>query len=246
MKLTKKQQLITEFFDFYSINELYLRCGGFRDIGYKGYSTFVSARAEEKIKAAYEQVVNNFYKKVYDALVASVKSELRHFRRYAFSPVGYADGVSGLYRFFKDTHGLTKEKIDIVRKNPDLYPETAHLLFNGIKWNEDYGGESWAKGTQALIDSQMVKTTEDKVLWIDKVMDLQHNNGHMLDKTDFCALSEDAINLDVNLDDDLEDSVDTTPLDVRANARNIMVFIPLNSPRVAKLVIPQKNKLTFK
>jgi len=236
MRLTDKQKLITEFFDFYSINELYLRCGGFRDIGYKEYSVFVSARAEEKIKAAYEEIVNGFYAKVYAALVKSVTSELKHFNSNAYSPVGYSFGAYGLYKFYKEKYGLTDEAITLARKLPDVYPEIAHLLFDGVKWSSDYGGKKWAKGTQALIDSKDIKTTEDKLFWTDQVLDLYHNNGHMLNKTMFKALSDKAVNIDGH---------NRTPLSFRAGVRSITRFIPFNSPRVAKLVIPQKNKLTF-
>ena len=237
MKLTKKQKLIQEFFDFYSINELYLRCGGFRDIGYATYPVFVSARAEEKIKEKYEKTVNAFHDKVYNALVKSVKSELRHFGSKAYSPDGYLSGTTGLYCFFEKEHGLTHEMITCARENPEIYPEIAHLLFNEVRWAVDYGGASWANGTRALIDSKLVKSIEDKVFWVDRVLDLYHNNGHMLDKTDFEALSEDHI----DVDDMLE-----SPLNFRAATRSIMKFIPFNSNPVIKLVMPQKNKLTFK
>lgn len=234
--LTKAQKLVREFFDFYSINELYLRCGGFRDVGYDTYPIFVSKRAEDKIKEVYEDVVNKFYDKVYAALVTSVRSELRHFRSNAYSPTGYHYGVTGLYKFFQDKHGLSREVVENARFHPGVYPEIAYTLFYGVRWESSYGGKKWAKGAKSLIDARSVETTEDKVFWIDSVLDLYHNNGHMLDKTEFCALSEKNVHIGGH---------DCKPLNYRARARSIMGFIPFNSSKVANLVIPQKNKLTF-
>jgi hypothetical protein len=219
-KITKK------FFDFYSIVELYLRCGGYRDIGYKTYPTFVAYRIEERIRMVYEETVHSFYDEVFKALVKSIYLELKD----------YPDACYGNMAIIEQKlkkKGLIKSKIRTVKAHPYKYAELAHLLFTVPRWIKLYGGKKWASGTRLLIDLKNVKTTEDKVYWIDRVLDLYHNTGHMLNKTKFKYLSQR------NLTDDY-----VTPLDLRANATTILDFLPYNSSKIRKLVIPRRNILT--
>lgn len=225
MKLPK---VTRNFFDFYSINELYLRCGGFRDIGYDDYPVFVSHRIEVAIREAYEETVNSFYAEVYAALVASIKSELQH----------YPCSCSHDATFKFEKLGISKQHIRSAKAHPSVYPELAHMIFTVPKWSAYYGGKKWAKGTQLLLDSKNVKTLSDKVYWIDRVLDLYHNCGHMLNKTKFRVLSEQNITRYPNR------KWTTTPLNYRAKARSITDFLRFNSDSIARLVIPRKNILT--
>jgi len=225
----KKITTVNRFFDFYSIIELYLRTGGFRDIGYPGYSVFVTQRAEDKIRQAYERIVDSFYARIYTALVESVRSELHHY------PGSTLDSKE---KQIKEM-GIN---VSQAKKRPGMYPENAHILFTLPRWVSGYGGKKWAGGTALLIEAKKVKTHAEKVYWVDRVLDLYHNCGHMINKTEYRTLSSLSI---LWKSKTANRTFYSTPLDFRAKAKSIMEYIPHNSIAVKRLVIPQKKLLTF-
>lgn len=225
----KKVTTVNKFFDFYSIIELYLRTGGFRDIGYSGYSVFVTQRAEDKIRQAYERTVDSFYEEIYNALVASVRSELHHYPGSTLD--SKEEKIKGM--------GIN---ISQTKKHPEKYPEAAHVLFTVPHWTSGYGGGKWAGGTALLIEAKRVKTRSEKVYWIDRVLDLYHNGGHMINKTKYSSLSNNTIK---KKSEASGKTFHCTPLDFRARAKSIMEYIPHNTTEVQRLVIPQKKLLTF-
>ena len=82
--MRETEKIVSRFFDFYSIYELYLRIGGFREEGYPGYSVFVNERIFDKIKDKYNEIVDTFYEEVREALIESIHSESRHFPRRTY------------------------------------------------------------------------------------------------------------------------------------------------------------------
>jgi hypothetical protein len=230
MKLQRKT-VRQRFFDFYSIVDLYLKCGGFRDIGYITYAVFVPHRIETRIREAYENIVNDFYEEIYDALVISIKSELRHYPGCTFEEKAYE---------LETEYGLDENRIKKVKSNPGEYSGKAHILFTIPIWKPEFGGHVWARGTKLLIESGTVKTIQEKVYWIDQVLDLYHNNGHMINKSKFKCLSRE----NIKIYNDYGNDYFTTPLYLRANAKNILDFLPYNSHEIKRLVIPRKNILT--
>jgi len=227
-----------KFFDFYSIIELYLRCGGFRDIGYQGYNTFVSFGIEERICRTYEQIVDHFYDEIYEALVTSLRSELYHYpSQCKYQP----DKDIEVLR----KHGITKEMTKSAKKFPERKPWVAYIIFSLPGWYcnpgstaASYGGKKWARGAKLLMDARSIRTRMDKIYWIDRVLDLYHNGGHMINKTKYRTLSA-GLSFYRN-----GRYVSTTPLNFRAKAKSIMDFIPFNSDGIRCLVIPRKNILT--
>jgi len=51
-------------------------------------------------------------------------------------------------------------------------------------WDSEYGGSQWAKICDAWQKLNQTKTTNEMMIWIDHVYDIQHNSGSMLDKFD--------------------------------------------------------------
>lgn len=237
MKLATPRQ---KFFDFYSIIELYLKCGGYREIGYLSYSTFVSHKIESFIAQQYEKIVDSFFDEIRNALIHSIKSELTHFRTKTHGPhyLSFYERYN-VYKHFKKIN-ISKEMIVLAKKFPGDYPEIAHALFTKISWFTSYGGRKWGRGTQLLMELKSVKTSMDKIYWVDRVLDLYHNNGHMIDKTKFKVLSKKM----VILSSWTGRKKKVTPLDLRANAKTILDFLPFNSMEMQRLVIPRKNLLT--
>lgn len=223
--------LTQKFFDFYSIIDLYLRAGGFRDIGYERYPVFVSHRIEERIRHTYEFVVDSFYGRVRNALITSIRSELRHFpnscAKVCEPELGYA--------------GVAHKKIPTIKLSPQKYPEQAYLLFSIPKWYSAYGGPKWAEAARLLVECKKVKSRMDKIYWVDRVLDLYHNTGHLLDKTGFYEIS---CIREYNALDKIGRKRKVNALTFRANAKSILEFIPFNSSEIRKLVIPRKNILT--
>jgi hypothetical protein len=228
-----------KFFDFYAMYELYLRVGGFRNHGYDRYPVYVNEHIWNRIVGKYEDVVDEFYSMVKAALVDSLQSEVRHFPkrchyyRYGDEPAFY-DNIA-------NKTGVTPAMIDAVKKDVEKYPHAVHAIFYVPKWHISYGGRKWAKAAKMLIDSKEVKTHHDKVFWCDRVLDLQHNTGHLLNKTSFECLSRLCIEIPGKTPG--APKARHKPLNFRARARSITKFIPYTSPAVAKLVIPRLRLL---
>jgi len=223
---------VKEFFDFYAINELYLRCGGFREQGYPTYSVYVNERIYNKIMEKYEEIVDTFYVRIYKAIVISISSEIHHF------PANCCDHYSPVEpQFYEDLRGksgipITSDVVDEAKKDVEKYIDIVYALFSVPQWTEAYGGKRWADATQILKDAKHVKTHRDKVYWCDRVLDLYHNTGHLLNKTSFKCLSIHCIQN--------KNGQRITPLNFRMKSRTIVDFIPYLSFPVQKLVIPRK------
>lgn len=224
-KISKSVRL---FFDFYAINELYLRCGGFRDIGYHTYNVFVPENIFDKIKFNYEEIVETLFCKVVECLSRTTRGELiNNF---------YGETLDNNGENYMSFHSLYKKEgytLKIFRGNGIIeHAEKASHLFRNYRWSCQYGGESWAKAADALADLKNIKNLSDKVYWIDKVMDLHHNNGHILNKTEFRGLE---------IDPDPNNLDSTTFLDHRARAKTIFEFLDFCSSKIRRLIIPRKR-----
>jgi hypothetical protein len=60
--------------------------------------------------------------------------------------------------------------------------------FINYEWDRYYGGQLWGKATKFLLDNP--KTIKAKELWVDQVLDLHNNCGHLLNKTKYRILSK--------------------------------------------------------
>lgn len=225
------------FFDFYTMYELYMRAGGFREAGYKHYSVIINQKIWERITSKYEEVVDSFYDELYHALVDAIKQELRHFPSECTS---YHDESAGNYistwKMVCIKGNTTIDQLKNVSKNLEKHPEIAVKVFTIPEWDPEFGGRKWAKASQMLVESKKIKTRHEKVLWCDRVLDLYHNSGHLLNKTDFASLSIKCVVLPSS-------GRLVKPLTLRAKACSILHFISYCSPSVRNLVLPRRHLL---
>lgn len=226
----KLNKFVKLFFDFYAINELYLRCGGFREVGYIKYDVFVPERIFEKIKYSYEEIVETIFQHTVECLSRTTRGELIHnfYSRVLFQ----GDYMTPKLLLKKEGYNMKIFYGDGIIQNANK----AYHLFTEYSWEEPYGGKAWANGAEALMDLKNIETTSDKVYWVDRVMDLYHNTGHILNKTEFSCLEND-----VYANDPDEDEISF--LDFRAECKTIFDFIDYCSDYVRKLIIPRKRLL---
>ena len=217
---------ITHFFDFYATHELYLRCGGFREEGYAMYNLFVNESIYIRILDTYDCVIESFFNNIKDSLEETITDEIENFIDECYD-VNNIDKISKLG--YTDLHVLWPDCY--LDKNPYLI----YRIFNDFQWNHSYAGKKWAVATQCFIDIKDVKTITDKVLWCDRVLDLYHNTGHILNKTKYECLSQNYWLLDRNKSNKKRP---ISALNFRAKARSVMEFVPYVSPSVRKLLIP--------
>lgn len=230
-KISKQVRLL---FDFYAINELYLRCGGFREIGYHKYDVFVSEKIFDKVKFKYEEVVDLLFNDIVSCLAGTVRGELiNNFYNCAYLPKKTKNPLEETFLTHKILSQREGYTLKIFYRNGIIeHADKASHLFRSYLWDTSYGGELWAKAADALNDLKNVKTFADKVYWIDRVLDLQHNNGHILNKTRFSSLSIYRHYFG-----------NTTCLDFRANCKSIFDFIDFCSNSIRNLIIPRKRIL---
>jgi len=80
-----------------------------------------------------------------------------------------------------------------VRSNTSLAKRplsTISEAFHIKAWSSDYGGKRWGTATDFLIKLKESKSLKDDIFLLDRIFDLQHNTGHILNKTTFRCLSK--------------------------------------------------------
>lgn len=123
------------------------------------------------IQPSYKaKAITKLFNKKTESLYQNIKTDLyRSCRKEADSYYCY------------DVFCNSKER-SIYRKS-NRGPADLVRLFSADGWVTSYGGPLWAKGASFLLTEP-----KNKPRWIDDVMDLEHNSGFMLDKTDFVFL----------------------------------------------------------
>jgi hypothetical protein len=206
-KQKKQRQIVREFFNLYALS----------DIAYLFTSLRIThANRADRISLEFNNAVENMYSKVRAVLAKSVSGEFRH----------TADRF--IYNGKKDFNAQK------VCKNKDFY--TMSKVFNRDEcWDGDYGGTLWGKAAEILLENPT--TTQQKMFWIDRVFDMQHNNGFILNKSCFRNLEDEAISGLTN-----EYPFNYSPLDIRAEGK-ILHWLDLVSFKIKKLIIPLKSQI---
>ena len=144
----------------------------------------------EEIEQIAEIVIEKISQELQRAMVFACASELYHFRDNKY----YGD----MELYWKFAHGFGSRKITknkkeeefrIIRYNYALsifktdkaIMEFALEAFNQ-HWETQYGGKNWVKIAEAYFSLFNSKTIEDKMVYIDHVIDLEHNNGTFFNK----------------------------------------------------------------
>lgn len=200
MKLRKMTNhninVLKTFFDFYVITALDVFCGE---------STLNHANKARRISETSIKIVDELYEMVLKALQYSVLREFRHLNSKGFR--GRSTRLKKISRsinvlFKANKNGFFEEYDDLPEKYRFQFKflQQAYELplqwtfeeiadsFKAGSWDHQYGGARWAKAAKMLL--MLPKDHNQKVIWVDRVLDLYHNNGHLLNKSMVSILSK--------------------------------------------------------
>lgn len=221
----KSEYTLKLFFDFYTLISLDFYAGR------RGVSINHSNKAE-RITVLTEKVIDEVYTHVREALETSCRQEVRH----AISE-SYARSEVEAWAKKWETDNLTCFHINAPSA---LTIDQIYNVFSMDGWSTQYGGKSWAIATKFLFENP--STYLGKVAWIDRVFDHEHNNGNILDKTDFGILSEERDIKTALTSDNTYLAKWITPLDFRFEAR-LLDLAANASSGTYKLVMANLNKV---
>jgi hypothetical protein len=242
IKRMHKDITVAKFFDFYTLNLLDY---------FAGEKTLNHSSRAERITNKYVEVTEEMYAKIRRALTYSIIREFRHFGSETFEPVVCDEADEKLfYKYDMLKEMSIKYDLEFIRNRFDRYLKgelelhDLHIrfdidlliyAFSNVDWALKYGGRNWAKAAQLLREEP--KTVHHKQLWIDRVLDLQHNTGHILNKTDFWSLSQPK-----QCHRQFEPRKNKrSPLNYRRYANSISDLIRYSSSSVRKLAIANMN-----
>lgn len=239
----KSDQTLCEFFDFYALNLLDY---------FAGSRTLNHAARAERITNKYEELTEKIYRKMHRALLYSVVREFRHLCEETYNndedanPIIDRETYQMYWRISKhvkdcyDSRKGGQAFLDFLNGEVEhlpIQPRLEDLLFcyNNVEWCDKYGGKNWGKATALLLN--IPKTLSQKQVWIDRVLDLQHNTGHILNKTDFYILS--AAKQCHRADQSVRKK--RSPLNYRRYANTMSDLLRYSSHKVRKLAIANMN-----
>lgn len=116
-----------------------------------------------------KQLQNIFYKlslPIFDNFLKQSSSKI-------LKPIGFKIDYDKSYKAFKDSGLSNSQLVNLAKKmfdEPELWP------------SDSYGGENWVNVAECLEKLESARTIEEKSIWIDHALDLQHNNGSVFDK----------------------------------------------------------------
>lgn len=164
-----------KLWDFYALELLKSKC---KD-SFLEYKRIENLLRETTISLLNEQIM---------ALEASIRGEIRYFTRACHSKIRCNIGCE-VPEFIQQVYKKkTPFSLDLVE---------IESIFNKKIWDDDYGGKHWGKATRALIEAKEAfsdKNLEQMIFYVDYIFDLQHNNGFILDKTNFRNIETDLDN----------------------------------------------------
>jgi hypothetical protein len=221
------QRALGQVADFYTLNYLWFWCGaGQEAYGYKvtDEAVKIPGGIRNRIDLEFKACAYGLAYDMADAMDRSVRGELRH-AMHPESPLGEELG-SGYAMKDESYEAWTKcfnTETEADEFNPFTYDmRKASTLFRHRGWCEDFGGEPWAKAADALInltDLLRADTTAlpKLVVQLDQILDMQHNTGVLLSKTEFCGVTQEFLTR-------------------RAQCKDVGKLVPLCSDNVQKLV----------
>lgn len=184
--------MITSFFDFYLANLLF-------DFNTRKDHIYFGCKLD-RIEDVRNRINDSFYNKVRDSLHYAVLREFRHIDDYFIYDGDNTKEYDGIYKKYRLTirriekvvekhyyNQLASDKDikDVINLKIDLVD--VYKMFHAHKyWETDFGGKLWAKATEFLLN--LPKNDKEKIVWVDRVLDLYHNSGPLLNKTEFKIL----------------------------------------------------------
>lgn len=192
----RSDAILDLFFDFYTLNEIWFRTMGAQEYGYPVTKILPYAK-EKAIDETFKSKVALLKRQIIEALELSVRGEIKHWGFETRETEGakldeynqYIPGTSIFDRLCNqigyDQEDSWKRRCSFLAKLP---LETIRTLFFAKCWYRGYGGKRWGEATDLLIQLKNSKNIKDDVYLIDRIFDLQHNTGFVLNKTVFVTL----------------------------------------------------------
>jgi hypothetical protein len=223
------------FWDFYALNYLWFRIGGGHESMYGGKfhpGKIPSIKRQEIINEVFDRCARKLLKELtiylFQAAVkefhnypsrsefrsyddVALRNKLSNYENFAiFADISYEDDDADVF-YNRVINNLNAHKISIkdIRKT-----------FADITWENQYGGKIWAKIIDIALEISNKQNTlplKDVVGYIDKIYDMQHNTGSILNKGKWEVLNTD--------------------LDKRHDLQSIKEFIPRVTPVVKALIM---------
>lgn len=220
-KLSKIEKL---FFNFYVLNEVWFRTVGMESYGY--YTTNILPYNKERIiNETFENTVKILKEKLIKAFEATIRGELRHFENECFNCIDHTRNSRKKVEQFVARNGKNHS-----RWNLNQIKEA----YMTLRWEDSYGGKKWGVGTDYLIKLKASTSIKDDVFYIDRIFDLQHNTGFILNKTIFRVL-ENYIDIKIK-----NRTISSKLLNVRFRA-SVEEMLDCCSFFVKKIFIANKN-----
>jgi len=160
------------FWDFYALELLRAKSKG----SYLQHQRMGNLLKEVTVSLLREQIM---------ALEASIRGEIRYFIRACRSPKQSSNGC-----------WVSDFLVDVYKKYSPLTIDLATIeaIFKKKIWSSEYGGRNWARATRTLIEAKQAFKDDDlrsMIYYVDRIFDLQHNNGFILNKTNFRVLDDE-------------------------------------------------------
>lgn len=226
------------FFDFYVMNEVWFKTIGRGKLGYT--NKIIPSKKEEIIENTFNSIISEMKQRVIDCLEKSVRGEIKHFDNNGPErniPFKYND-IDNYYHC-KNVKLIKNFIKKYGRRSNKWSLQTIRDGFLLNKWDECYGGKKWAKATELLIKLKNSKSITDDIYFIDRIFDLQHNTGFVLDKTYFKFLKNYFLPIDLRRRYKIKHRI---PLNFRF-AGKIEDMVNLASSKVYKIYMANKNYL---
>ena len=243
------RKVLKTFFDFYVITAMDTFCGE---------NTLNHANKAKRVTQTCQKVVNEMYEMVLESLKYAVLREFRHYHQEVCYARKYH--LMKLSRRIKKVFGLSKNSVfNRSAEIPSRFKSQRTFLvflkglqenglidfqemadaFENAAWGSGYGGKKWAKACKMLLD--LPETHTQKVLWIDRALDLYHNNGHLLNKSMLSVLSKPK-----TIGTDKQRNRYKTALNYRRYAQTLSELTHFSSEDVRNLFIANKRKIPSK
>ena len=154
-----------KLWDFYALELLKSKC---KD-SFLEHKRIENLLRETTISLLNEQIM---------ALEASIRGEIRYFTRACHSKTRYSSGCE-VPEFIQQVYRKkTPFSLDLVE---------IESIFHKSIWEDQYGGKHWGTATKTLIEAKKAFADKDlgQMFYVDHIFDLQHNQGFILNKTNF-------------------------------------------------------------
>lgn len=174
-----RPECVQRIYTFYALELLYhqMKSGA--------YNQWFTQDQIDEVEIELEIFANKLKLHLLDVVEYSVSCEIRHtytessfrtdkhlFTKEEQKTILYMDKENrrGSIRLLSLLYNQPSDRIDICKRAFDL------------NWEPAYGGKKWADACRAWMKLYHAKKLEDVIFWIDRVYDLQHNNGVLFNK----------------------------------------------------------------